>query len=458
MKFIICGGGQVGVSIARHLAAEDNDIVLVDQSPELISKIGESLDIKGVVGFGSHPEVLESAGASDADMLIAVTREDEVNMVTCQVARSLFNVPMTIARIRHQSYLEPAWADLFTRENLPIDVIISPEIEIARAISRRLAAPGSFEMIPFVGGKVRVIGVRCGEDCPIINTPLRLLTGLFPDLNITVIAILRKGSRIIPDGDTQMLAGDDVYFVVDAEHITRAMAAFGHEEPEARRIVIIGAGNIGIFLAQAIEEHYPAANVKLIERSKVAGERASRTLTRTTVILGDALDPDILAEANIASVETAVIVTNEDEVNVLASLLAKRHGCQRVVTLLNNPVFGPLITNLGIDVVVSPRAITVSTILQHVRRGRIRAVHSLGEGIGEVIEGDALETSPFVGAPLRDIDIPDGVVVGALVRDDEVIIPRGDTEIKAKDRIILFAASEEVKKVEKMFSVRLEYF
>jgi trk/ktr system potassium uptake protein len=458
MKFIICGAGQVGVSIARHLAAEDNDIVLVDQSPELIGKIGESLDIKGVVGFGSHPEVLESAGASDADMLIAVTREDEVNMITCQVARSLFKVPTTIARIRHQSYLDPAWADLFSREHLPIDVIISPEMEIARAISRRLAAPGSFEMIPFVGGKVRVIGVRCGEDCPLINTPLRLLTGLFPDLNIAVIAILRGGKPIIPDGDAQMLPGDDVYFAVDVDHVSRAMAAFGHEEPEARRIVIIGAGNIGIFLAQAIEEQYPAANIKLIERTKTAGERGTRVLERTTVILGDALDPEILTEANIANAETGVVVTNEDEVNVLTSLLAKRHGCKRVMTLINNPVFGPLITDLGIDVVVSPRAITVSTILQHVRRGRIRAVHSLGEGIGEVIEGDALETSPFVRAPLKDIDIPEGVVVGALVRDDEVIIPRGDTEIKPKDRIVLFATTEAVKKVEKMFSVRLEYF
>ena len=458
MKFIICGGGQVGISIARHLAAEDNDVVLIDSSPELIGKIAESLDIKGVVGFGSHPEVLESAGASDADMLIAVTREDEVNMVTCQVARSLFNLPMTMARIRHQSYLDPAWADLFSRENLPIDVIISPEMEIARAISRRLAAPGSFEMIPLVGGKVRVIGVRCGDDCPVINTPLRLLTGLFPDLNIVVISILRQGQRIIPGRDTQMLSGDDVYFVVDVDHVARAMSAFGHEEPEARRIVIVGAGNIGIFLAQALEEQYPAANIKIIDQNRAASERASRTLDRATVIMGDALDPDILAEANIANTETVIVVTNEDEVNVLASLLAKRHGCQRAVTLLNNPVFGPLITNLGIDVVVSPRAITVSTILQHVRRGRIRAAHSLGEGIGEVIEGDALETSPFVGAPLKDIDIPAGVIVGALVRDDEVIIPRGDTEIKPKDRIVLFATTEAVKKVEKMFSVRLEYF
>jgi trk system potassium uptake protein TrkA len=458
MKFIICGAGQVGVSIARHLAAEDNDVILVDQSAELIGKIGDSLDIQGVVGFASHPEVLERAGASDSDMVIAVTREDEVNMVACQVARSLFNVPTTIARIRHESYLEPAWSGLFSREHLPIDVIISPEVEIARAIARGLAAPGSFEMIPLVGGKVRIVGVHCAADCPVVNTPLRQLTGLFPDLNIVVIAILRQGRRLLPGGDAQMLAGDDVYFAVNTDHVSRAMAAFGHEEPEARRIVIVGAGNIGVFLAQAIEKQYPAAHVKLIDKNRAAGERASRAVGRTTVILGDALDPEILSEANIASTETIVLVTNEDEVNVLAALLAKRSGCQRAVTLINNPVFGPLITNLGIDVVVSPRAITVSTILQHVRRGRIRAVHSLGEGVGEVIEGDALETSPLIAAPLKDIDLPDGVVVGALVRGDDVILPRGDTVIKPNDRIVLFATPEAVKKVEKMFSVRLEFF
>jgi trk system potassium uptake protein TrkA len=458
MKFIICGAGQVGSTIARHLAAEENDVVVVDQSEELISRLSDVLDVQGVVGFGSHPEVLEMAGASDADMLIAVTRDDEVNMVACQVAHSLFNVPTKIARVRHQSYLQPMWADLFSRDHLPIDVIISPEIEIARAISRRLQAPGAFEMIPLVNGKVRVLGVRCGADCPVVNTPLRRLTGLFPDLNIVIVAIAREGRILVPDGESQLLVGDDVYFAADAEHVARAMAAFGHEEPEARRIVIVGGGHIGLPLARMIEEKYPAARVKVIEVDKAVAENATKYLERSVVLHGDAMDPEILAEAAVARSETIVLVTDEDEVNVLAALLAKRVGCQRAVVLLNNPVFGPLVTNLGIDVVVSPRAITVSTILQHVRRGRIRSVHSLGEGMGEIIEGDALETSPLVGAPLKDIDLPDGVVVGALVRAEEVIIPRGDTVIKPHDRIVLFATAEAVKKIEKMFSVRLEYF
>ncbi len=458
MKFIICGAGQVGTSIARHLAAEENDVVVIDQSPELIGKIGDSLDVQGIVGFASHPEVLERAGAADADMLIAVTKDDEINMVACQVAHSLFNVPTKIARVRHQSYLDPAWGNLFSRDHMAIDVIISPEIEIARAIARRLQAPGSFEMIPLIDGKVRVIGVRCGADCPLINTPLRQLTGLFPDLNIAILVILRQGQPLFVSGESQMLAGDDVYFAVDSEHVSRVMAAFGHEEPEARRVVIVGAGNIGIFLAQSIEASQPGANVKVVESNRLAAERASQALSRTTVLVGDVLDSNILAEANVHNAETIVLVTNDDEVNVLAALLAKRQGCRRAVALINNPVFGPLITNLGIDVAVSPRAITVSTILQHVRRGRIRSVHSLGEGVGEVIEGDALETSPLVGNPLKDIDLPIGVVIGALVRGEDVIIPRGETVIKTGDRIVLFAGAEAVKKIEKMFSVRLEYF
>ncbi|MEE9140331.1 MAG: Trk system potassium transporter TrkA [Alphaproteobacteria bacterium] len=458
MKVIICGAGQVGASIARQLAAEENDVTVIDQSEELVRTLTDSLDVQGVVGFASHPDVLERAGAADADMLIAVTREDEINMIACQVAHSLFNVPTKIARVREESYLQPIWADLFSRENMPIDVIISPEIEIARAIGRRLQAPGAFDMIPLADGKVRVIGVHCTEECPILNTPLRQLTGLFPDLNIVVVLIIRDGQPLPRDENAQMLAGDDVYFVADSEHVSRVMALFGHEEPEARRIVIAGAGNIGLYLAHMIEEEHPAARLKVIERDKQIAERATQALSRAVVINGSAIDPEIMAEANVGKAETAVFVTNSDEVNVLASLLAKRQGCHRTVTLVNNPVFGPLLYSLEIDVVVNPRVITVSTILQHVRRGRIRSVHTLGEGFGEIVEADALETSPLVGPPLREIDLPEGVVVGALVRDDEVIIPGGDTVIKVKDRIVLFAAPAAVKKVTRMFAVRLEYF
>lgn len=458
MKVIICGAGQVGFNIARYLASENNDVTVIDQAPHLIQKISDTLDVQAMVGFASHPDVLEQANAAAADMIIAVTQADEVNMIACQVAHALFNVPTKIARVRHQSYLNPIWRDLFTREHLPIDVIISPEIEVARAVTRRLQVPGAFDMIPLAGGKVRVIGVLCLPNCPVVNTPLRQLTGLFPDLNVEVIAIIRNDRPIIPSGNDQMLAGDEVYFVCDTAHLTRAMSIFGHEEMEARRIVILGGGNIGECLANELEAKHAHVTARIIERDRNRAQQIAQRLSRTMVLHGDCLDPEILDEANVAETETVVAVTNDDEVNILASLLAKRHGCQRAITLVNKTTYSPLIIPLGIDAVVSPRASTVSTILQHVRRGRIRAVHSLREGFAEIIEAEALETSPLLNTPLKEIKLPHGVIIGAIVRGDVVIIPRPKTEIKAHDRVILLATSGQIRKVEKMFAVRLEFF
>ncbi len=458
MKVIVCGAGQVGFNIARHLATENNQVTVIDQSPDLVRKVTNTLDVRGIVGFASYPDVLEQAGAGDADMLIAVTHADEVNMVACQVAHSLFNLPTKIARVRAQSYLQPIWSDLFSRDNLPIDVIISPEIEVARAITHQLQAPGAFDMIPLADGKVRVIGVRVTDDCPIIDTPLRQLTTLFPDLHMIVVGIIRDGRTIVPTGDDQMLAGDEVYFAVESDHVGRAMASFGQEETEAHRIIIVGGGNIGLFLAEDIEKNHPTVTAKVIELGAERAELVAQALSDTVVINGDALDPEILDEANVGATDTIVTVTNDDEVNVLAALLAKRSGCRRAITLVNNQTYEALITTLGIDVVVVPRAITVSTILQHIRRGRILTVRSLRDGVGEVIEAEALDTSSVVGTPLREIKLDKGIIIGAIVRDGEVLVPRGDTVIRVKDRVVLFAASQAVKKVEKMFAVRLEYF
>ena len=458
MKVIVCGAGQVGFNLARHLSQENNDVTVIDQSPELIRGIGDSLDVKGLVGHASHPDVLEQAAADDADMIVAVTYADEINMVACQVAHSLFNVPTKIARVRHQSYLQPMWSNLFSRDHIPIDVIISPEIEVARAVTRRLRVPGAFEMIPLADDKVRLLGVRCSDTCPLVNTPLRQLTQLFPDLNIVVVGILREGSAIVPTSDDQMLAGDEVYFVVDSEHLLRAMSAFGHDETEAKRLLIFGGGNIGLFLAQEIENEHPWVIAKIIESDAERAESIAGQLERTVVLKGDVLDEQILEEANIAATETVVAVTNDDETNILASLLAKRSGSRRAVTLINNMTYEPLITSLGIDVVVSPRNITTSSILQHVRRGRIHSVHSIKDNFGELIEADALETSSLVGPPLKEVKLPAGVLIGAIVRGGQVITPRGDTVIQAKDRVVLFAAAEAVRKVEDLFSVQLEYF
>jgi len=458
MKVIICGAGQVGANIARYLATENNNVTVIDQSPELIQKLSDQLDVQAIVGHASLPPVLEQAGGAAADMVIAVTQSDEVNMVACQVAHSLFSVPTKIARVRNQAYLQPLWADLYSRENMPIDVIISPEIEVAKAIARRLQVPGAFDMIPFADGLVRLIGVICTEECPIIHTPLRQLTGLFPDLNIEVMAIVRGDRPIIPDANDQMLPGDEVYFVAETSHVARAMAAFGHEEPEARRVAIIGGGNIGLVLAEQIEASHPGLSVRIIEGNRDRAEQIARQLARTTVLYGDGLDPELLEEANISSTEVVVAVTNDDEANILASLLAKRYGAQRAITLINKTTYNPLMSGLGIDAVVSPRAITASTILQHVRRGRIKAVHSLRDGFAEVIEAEALETSPLIGHPIRDISLPSDVIIGAIVRDGTVTIARPSTVVRPHDRVILLAGARSVKKIERLFAVRLEFF
>ncbi|MCU0839210.1 MAG: Trk system potassium transporter TrkA [Rhodospirillales bacterium] len=458
MKIVICGAGQVGFSIARQLSMENNDITVIDTAPELIRRINDSLDAQGVVGHASRPDVLERAGIGDADMIIAVTQTDEVNMVACQVAHSLFQVPVKIARVREQSYLDPAWKSLFSRENIPIDVTISPEVEVARAITRRLAVPGSLEMIPLADGKVQLIGVRIDPDCPLIRTPIKQLTQLFPQLNMVIVGILRQDRPVLVSGEDELRIGDDVYFVVEAQQVARAMAAFGHEEPEAKRLLVCGGGDVALLLGQAMERDEEHVSVKIIEANPDRAAVIASVLSHTVVLNGDVLDPEILEEAGVAAVDSVIALTEHDETNILTSILAKRHGAKRAITLLNKSTYEPLIATLGIDVVVSPRNITASTILQHVRRGKIKAVHRLREGFGEMIEAEALETSSLVGAPLKEVDLPPGAIVGAIVRKGTVIVPRGNTVIQEADRVVIFATTASVRKVEKLFSVRLEYF
>ena len=458
MKVIVCGAGQVGFNIAKQLAAEQNDVTVIDQSPDLVKRVNEQLDVKSILGHASRPNILSQAGANEADMILAVTPIDEINMMVCQVAHSLFAVPTRIARVRSQEYLRPEWSNLFSRDHMPIDVIISPEVEIARAVTRRLRAPGAINMIPFANDSVRVVGLLIDEGCPVIDTPLRQLTELFPGLQIRVMGIIRDEKIRVPHGDEEISVGDEVYFAVETGHMDRAMAAFGHEEKEAHRVIILGGGSIGVFLAEQIERDHPGVSLKIIESDEHRALVLADHVSKSVVLHGNALDSGILEEANVKIAETVVAVTDDDEVNILASLLAKQQGCRRAITLINDPAYGPLITSLGIDVVVDPRAITVSSILQYVRQGRIRSVHSLRDGMAELIEGDALETSSLVGAPLREVKIPEGIVVGAIVRDEEVIIPRGSTVIEADDRVILFSSAKAIKSAEKMFSVRLEFF
>ena len=458
MKVIVCGAGQVGFGIAERLAAEQNDVTVIDSSPVLIQTITDSLDVQGIVGHGSYPDILQRAGAEDAEMIIAVTFTDEVNMMACQVAHSLFNIPTKIARIRAQSYLEPVWGNLFSRDNLPIDVIISPEMAVGEMVLRRLALPGAFEAINFVEDKVIVMGITCEEDCPVVNTPLEQLTELFPDLDAVVVGIMRQGKLFVPHSSDQMLVGDDAYIVAERSQAERTLSIFGHEEKEARRIVIAGGGNVGFYVARKLEDLQSRTQVKIIEQSRDRAVYIADGLRKAVILNGNALEVELLREAGAEDTEAFVALTNDDKINILSGLMAKQEGAGRVLSLVTNTDYTPMLKSLGIDAYISPRATTISAVLQHVRRGRIRGVHSIQNGSAEVLEAEALETATLVGKPLREAKLPDGMRVGALVRGSEVIIPDGDTEVRPHDRIVMFALAEHVREVEHMFRVSLEYF
>jgi trk system potassium uptake protein TrkA len=458
MRVVICGAGQVGYGIAERLAAEQHDVSVIDTQPQLVQAVRDTLDVRAIVGNGAHPDVLAEAGVEGADMIVAVTLNDEVNMIACQVAHSLFSVPTKIARIRSRAYREAHWSNLFSNENLPIDVIISPEVEVGEMVVRRLELPGAVDIVRFADDKVVVVGVECKQDCPVVDTPLDQLSELFPDLDAVVVGIFRNGVHHVPHSEDFMLAGDLVYVVANADHIRRTLSVFGHEEQEATRVVIAGGGNIGFYVASALERRKARTNVKVIEPSRERAAAIADQLRSTIVLNGSALNREILREADIEETDTLVAVTNDDKINLLACVMAKRLGAKRTLTLVNDPSFGGLTSRLDIDAVVNPRAVTVSRVLQHVRRGRVRAVYSIGNGEAEVLEAEALETSPLVGRPLRDLDLPDGIRIGAIYRGGKVLMPKGGLVVQAKDRVILYAAAERVRAVEQMFRVSLEFF
>jgi trk system potassium uptake protein TrkA len=457
MKVIICGAGQVGYGIAERLAAEKNDVSVIDTAPELIRSIRDSLDVRGFVGHGAHPDVLEAAGAQQADMLIAVTLYDEVNIVACKVAHALFNVPTKIARIRAQSYLQPHYQDLFSREHLPIDVVISPELEVAEMVLRRIALPGATDVVRFADNNIVMMAIECLEECPVINTPLAQLSDLFPDLPSTVAGVSRNGKLFVPHSADQLFAGDLAYVLTTKDQVRRTLGLFGHEEQEATRIVVAGGGNIGLHVARTLETRQSRTRVKIIENNRERAVAAADELRRTVVLQGSALDQKLLLEADIQDADLMVALTNNDQVNILASAMAKRLGCKATLALINNPAFHDLTKTLGIGAHVNPRSVTISRVLQHVRRGRIRAVHSVQDG-AEIIEAEALETSPLIGQPLRELELPAGMRLGAIYRDGEVIKPSGDMRIKPKDRVVIFALAGAVKQVEQLFRVSLEFF
>ncbi len=458
MKVIICGAGQVGWQIARHLSGEKNDVTVVDNNPELVRRATDTLDVQGIAGHASYPDVLDRAGARDADMIIAATHSDEVNMVTCQVAHSVFAVQRKIARLRAQSYLDAIYSDLYRRDHLPIDVVISPEKEVAEAALQRLAAPAAFDTESFLEGRAQLLGITIDEDCPVINTPLRQLTDLFSTLRAVVVGIRRDGVLFVPSAGDQIFPGDECYIFTITEDATRTLEIFGKTQSKQERIVIIGGGNVGLGVAQALEARTERVRVKVIEKERSIAERSADALDRTIVLHGDGLNSGLLEEANIGTADAVLAVTDDDKTNILVSVRAKELGCPMAICLVNDPTLVPLMTPLNIDAYINPRATTVSSILRHIRHGRVRAVYSIGDAEAEVIEAQVLGTSPIAGQMIKEIDFPEGTMVGGLIKQGKFMKPTGDTRIEEGDVITIFAMSPDVPEVERLLQVSIDFF
>ncbi|MEP3639569.1 MAG: Trk system potassium transporter TrkA [Paracoccaceae bacterium] len=458
MKVIICGAGQVGWQIARHLSGERNDVTVVDNNPELVRRATDSLDVQGVAGFASYPDILSMAGASDADMIIAATYSDEVNMVTCQVAHSVFGIRRKIARLRGQSYLNAIYSDLYRRDHMPIDVVISPEREVAEAALQRLAAPAAFDTEQFMDGGAQLLGISLDDDCPVLNTPLRQLTDLFSTLRAVVVGVRRDGVLFAPEPDDQLFAGDDCYIFANAEDVKRTMEIFGKTMHKQDRIVLVGGGNVGLAVARTLEERKERVRAKMIEKDRSCAEFAAEALERTIVLNGDGLNVGLLEEAGIGRADAMLAVTDDDKTNMLAAVRAKSEGCPYTIALINDPTLVPMMGPLGIDAYINPRATTVSSILRHIRHGRVRAVYSIGDAEAEVIEAQVLSTSPLAGQRVSDIDFPEGVLIGALRKGEEVIRPKGSTRIDEGDVVAIFAMAKDVPEVERLLQVSIDFF
>ncbi|WP_069299983.1 Trk system potassium transporter TrkA [Neptunicoccus sediminis] len=458
MKVIVCGAGQVGWQIARHLAAENNEVTIVDNNPALVNQATDSLDVSGIAGFASYPDVLRRAGARDADMIIAATHSDEVNMVTCQVAHSVFSVPRKIARLRAQSYLDVIYTDLYQRDHLPIDVVISPEKEVAAAALRQLAAPSTFDSEPFLMGQVEMLGITLDEDCAVVNTPLRQLSELFSTLRALVCGVRRDNRLFTATPEDQLFVGDQIYLFTHKDDVGRALEIFGKTTKKRERVIIIGGGNVGLAVASELEKRSDRVRAKVIEKSRPVAERAAEALERTIVLHGDGLDMDMLMEANLDKADALLAVTDDDKTNLLTATRAKAEGCPQVVALVNDNGLAPLMRPLNIDAFIHPRATTVSSILRHIRHGRVRQVYSIGDAEAEVIEAQVMSTSPISGSAIRDINIPEGAIIAAVKKGEKVLRPEGDTRIEDGDIVVIFSLARHIEDVERLLQVRIDFF
>lgn len=457
MKIIILGAGQVGGTLAEHLAGEANDITVVDTDGERLRSLGDRLDIRTVQGHASFPTVLLKAGAEDADMLVAVTNSDETNMVACQVAHTLYHTPTKIARVRAAAYLTRD--ALFANEAIPVDVLISPEQVVTHYIKRLIEIPGALQVIDFADGKAQLVAVKAFHGGPLVGQQLRQIRQHMPNVETRVAAIFRRDRAILPRGDTVVEADDEVFFIAAREDIRAVMGELRGVDESNKRVVIAGGGQIGERLAEAIESRY---QVKIIEMNPARCRHLSDTLNSTVILQGSASDRDLMVEENIAQADIFLALTNDDEANIMSSLLAKRLGARKVMTLINNPAYVDLVQGGEIDIAISPQLATIGTLLAHVRRGDIVSVHSLRRGAAEAIEavahGDA-KSSKVVGRAIENIALPSGTTIGAIIRDDQVIIARGTTVIEAGDHVILFVVDKKyIRDVEKLFHVGLSFF
>lgn len=456
MKIIILGAGQVGSSVAANLCGEANDITVVDKNPVCLQSLQDRLDLRGVVGHASHPEVLARAGAQDADMIIALTNSDEVNMIACQVAYTLFRTPTKIARVRETQYQNAT--DLFAQEALPIDVLISPEQEVTDYIRRLIEFPGALQVLDFARGRVQLVAARAFHGGPLVGHRLNELPQQLPGVETRIVAIYRRHEPIIPNGDTVIETGDDVFFVAAPKHIRAVMSAFQHLASPNKRVLIAGGGNIGKRLALALEKQ---CNIKIIESNAERALEISEELKHAYVLLGDAADEDLLIEENVEQIDVFCALTNADEANIISCMLAKRLGAKTVMALINRAAYVDLVQRDVIDIAISPQQATIGSLLAHVRRGDVVKVHALRRGAAEAIEAIAhgdRNSSKVVGRTLDDIELPPGTTIGAIVRGEAVIMVHHDTRIEAEDHIIMIVTNKRhVRDVERLFQVSVTF-
>ncbi len=456
MNVLILGAGEVGYHIALRLSGEGNDVAVVDQDEGRLQLIADAMDVRTVCGRASHPSVLRQAGAENADLLIAVTTNDEINMLSCQVAHSLFKVPTKLARVRESDYVNHP--QLFGRDDLPIDVMISPEGEAAKVIMGRLNVSNALDAREFFDGALELVEFVVRPKSKLAGLSLMELPEVMGDLPVYVVAHEHNGVWRVPKGDAVLLAKDQIYLAVPRERLDDVMAVMDLESasPKGRNIMMIGGGHIGYIVARELEA--AGASVKLIEFNAERADWLSEHLHHSVVIQGDALDRKLLEEENIASMDDFLALTNDDETNILSSLIAKRYGVGHVVTLVNRTIYSQLVRQIGLDITVNPRLTTVASILSLIRKGRIHGMATLGDGSLEVLEAEALETSAILGKPLAELEMPDDTVIGAIQRDGEIIIPNGSVQVQPHDHVLVVTTSRSVPAVEKLFEVRLEFF